>query len=393
MKEEGGAQREAGRSVAPSHSPRGGAPAARRHVELGGRPSRRIRARAGREGWSAAPCDTAPLPPTPSTLAPQYYPPDHDPTKGSLNAQQGTHALRARAARLKSEGVLVVRFEMPFPVWCGGCGHLMGKGEGEREREGVERVVERPALRRRSRPLPVPPGVRFNADKSAAGKYHTTPVWRFAMVTPCCQHRVVIRTDPQSSDFVVESGGRRKTVRDAGMDPDADTGERTVLPDRRAAAAARADPFSALELAAADAARAAASREAVDAAVASSAKYGDDWAANRAARAGVRPARRAADAARARGEAIGLPASIVLAPETSADRMLAAAVVSTRDRSAAARRAGRAAATVAPLFGGGIAKTTTTLPPGLVAAARRRRAAAAAAAGSGGVVSVRRPQA
>ena len=113
-------------------------------------------------------------------------PPPH--FRRSLNKQQGTHALRGRASRLASHGILTVRFELPFPVWCGRCGHLMGKG------------------------------VRFNADKRAAGTYHTTTVWRFEMATPCCSNRLIMRADPAARDFVVEDGGARKVVRDAGME-------------------------------------------------------------------------------------------------------------------------------------------------------------------------------
>jgi len=57
-----------------------------------------------------------------------YYPPGWDPSKGSLNKFHGSHgALGDRARKLKSEGILIIRFEMPFNVWCGGCNHLIGK--------------------------------------------------------------------------------------------------------------------------------------------------------------------------------------------------------------------------------------------------------------------------
>ncbi len=44
------------------------------------------------------------------------------------NAQfNGQHPLRDRAKKL-GEGILIIRFEMPFNVWCGKCNHLIGKG-------------------------------------------------------------------------------------------------------------------------------------------------------------------------------------------------------------------------------------------------------------------------
>jgi Saf4/Yju2 protein len=39
---------------------------------------------------------------------------------------QGQHPLRDRARKL-DQGILIIRFEMPFNVWCEGCNHLIGK--------------------------------------------------------------------------------------------------------------------------------------------------------------------------------------------------------------------------------------------------------------------------
>ena len=95
--------------------------------------------------------------------------------------QQGQHPLRERAKKL-DQGILVIRFEMPFNVWCQGCGHLIGKG------------------------------VRFNAEKQAIGNYHSTKIWSFSMTAPCCQQRIVVHTDPKTTEYLVVSGGRRKVL-------------------------------------------------------------------------------------------------------------------------------------------------------------------------------------
>ena len=59
----------------------------------------------------------------------RYYPPDFDPNKhGSINKYRNSHPLRERAKRL-SEGILVIRFEMPYNIWCGGCGKHIGMGK------------------------------------------------------------------------------------------------------------------------------------------------------------------------------------------------------------------------------------------------------------------------
>ena len=57
----------------------------------------------------------------------KYYPPDYDPQKGGLNKWQGTHALRERARKL-NQGILIIRFEMPYNIWCEGCEKHIGTG-------------------------------------------------------------------------------------------------------------------------------------------------------------------------------------------------------------------------------------------------------------------------
>eukprot|EP00475_Leptophrys_vorax_P046467 TRINITY_DN9993_c0_g1_i2.p1 TRINITY_DN9993_c0_g1~~TRINITY_DN9993_c0_g1_i2.p1 ORF type:complete len:322 (+),score=103.15 TRINITY_DN9993_c0_g1_i2:1076-2041(+) len=112
----------------------------------------------------------------------KYYPPEWDPSKGSINQFRGQHPLRARARKLESDGILVVRFEMPFHVWCDGCQRVIGKG------------------------------VRFNAEKQSAGKYFSSTIWKFTMKCSECSQKIVIQTDPQNSDFAVISGAHKKTV-------------------------------------------------------------------------------------------------------------------------------------------------------------------------------------
>lgn len=109
----------------------------------------------------------------------KYYPPDWDPSKGSINKYQNTHHLRSRAKKLH-EGVLVVRFEMPYDVWCLGCKNHVAMG------------------------------VRFNAEKSKVGNYYTTPVYRFNMKCRFCDNYFVIQTDPSKFDYALLSGARKK---------------------------------------------------------------------------------------------------------------------------------------------------------------------------------------
>ncbi|KAK6639867.1 hypothetical protein RUM43_008142 [Polyplax serrata] len=111
-----------------------------------------------------------------------YYPPDYDPKKGGINKFQGTHALRERARKLHM-GILIIRFEMPYNIWCDGCGNHIGMG------------------------------VRYNAEKKKIGMYYTTPIYQFRMKCHLCDNHFEIKTDPGNLDYVIVSGARRQENR------------------------------------------------------------------------------------------------------------------------------------------------------------------------------------
>ncbi|KJH48837.1 hypothetical protein DICVIV_05027 [Dictyocaulus viviparus] len=112
-----------------------------------------------------------------------YYPPDFDYKKHkSLNKYHGTHALRERAKKI-SQGILVVRFEMPFNIWCLGCHNHVGMG------------------------------VRYNAEKKKIGMYYTTPLYEFRMKCHLCDNYYVIRTDPKNFDYELVEGCTRQEKR------------------------------------------------------------------------------------------------------------------------------------------------------------------------------------
>ncbi|XP_061180506.1 coiled-coil domain-containing protein 130 homolog [Saccostrea echinata] len=112
----------------------------------------------------------------------KYYPPDWDPSKGSVNKYVGQHPLRDRAKKI-AQGILVIRFEMPYNIWCGGCNSHIGMG------------------------------VRYNAEKKKVGNYYSTPIWQFRMKCHLCDNYFEIQTDPQHHDYVIVSGARRKEQR------------------------------------------------------------------------------------------------------------------------------------------------------------------------------------
>jgi coiled-coil domain-containing protein 130 len=109
----------------------------------------------------------------------KYYPPDYD-GKSNINKMAGTHALGRRARKL-NQGILIVRFEMPFNIWCGSCNQHIGQG------------------------------VRFNAEKKKVGSFHTTPIWSFRMKCHLCSAWFEIRTDPENTRYMIADGAKRQT--------------------------------------------------------------------------------------------------------------------------------------------------------------------------------------
>ncbi|OXG25427.1 coiled-coil domain-containing protein 130 [Cryptococcus neoformans Ze90-1] len=146
----------------------------------------------------------------------RYVPPDYDPKKAStLNLHQGKkHALGKRAKDI-DKGILVVRFELPFNIWCGTCGAHIGAG------------------------------VRYNAQKRKVGNYYSTPIWAFRCKCHLCSGWFEIRTDPKNAAYVVEEGAKKK---DEDWDPEEHGGFR--IHDTEAPSAsdtATADPIAHLE--------------------------------------------------------------------------------------------------------------------------------------------------
>lgn len=112
----------------------------------------------------------------------KYYPPDYDPKAGGLNKFLGTHALRERAKKIHL-GIIIIRFEMPYNIWCDGCKNHIGMG------------------------------VRYNAEKTKVGMYYSTPVYQFRMKCHLCDNYIEIKTDPGNLDYEIVSGARRQEGR------------------------------------------------------------------------------------------------------------------------------------------------------------------------------------
>jgi coiled-coil domain-containing protein 130 len=108
----------------------------------------------------------------------RYYPPDAS-NAPTFNAS--SHPLGKRANKI-SQGILTVRFELPFAVWCDHCTPAAIVGQG----------------------------VRFNAEKKRIGNYYSTPIWSFRMKHSACGGWWEIRTDPKNADYVVVEGAKKR---------------------------------------------------------------------------------------------------------------------------------------------------------------------------------------
>jgi coiled-coil domain-containing protein 130 len=109
----------------------------------------------------------------------KYYPPDYD-GKSNINKMAGTHALGRRAHKL-NQGILIVRFEMPYNIWCSSCNNHIGQG------------------------------VRFNAEKKRIGNYYSTPIWSFRMKCHLCSAWMEIKTDPEHTRYVIVEGAKKQS--------------------------------------------------------------------------------------------------------------------------------------------------------------------------------------
>ncbi|KAI9767383.1 MAG: hypothetical protein M1839_004525 [Geoglossum umbratile] len=143
----------------------------------------------------------------------RYVPPEHEGTV-SANKLAGKHALGNRARKL-DKGILTVRFEMPFPIWCTTC---------------------------QPHPLIIGQGVRFNAEKKKIGNYYTTPIYSFRIKHSVCGGWIEIHTDPKNTAYVVISGAKK---RDTGEDKDVEGEIKTRTAEERERL--ENDPFAALD--------------------------------------------------------------------------------------------------------------------------------------------------
>lgn len=205
-----------------------------------------------------------------------YHPPDWDPSVVSRDKYAGS------SGHNQYEEKGIVRFEMPYDMWCGGCKILIGKG------------------------------TRYNSDKLKVGKYFSTTIWAFRCRCAQCGSQFIIQTDPKERDYVVIEGGEfKKRSDEASEDVEQllDDDQKIKLVD---------DAFYKLEHDTANRAAAAVKAPAIGALIEHADRMADDYEASKLLRSRFRKdkkdtiARKAADVAeRKRLGGIAIP---LLAP-------------------------------------------------------------------------------
>lgn len=223
----------------------------------------------------------------------RYVPPELEGTV-SFNAASGKgHALGARARKLQSEGILTVRFECPFAIWCTHC--------------SPEQIIGQ--------------GVRFNAEKKKVGNYFSTPIWSFRFKHTVCGGWLEVHTDPKNAEYLVVEGGRR---RDTGVDKLLDGEVRIGVSDEDKDRLERDGAFGALEKKVEDRSVFNAQKARLDGLLkASERDWADPYEMSKKLRADFRVGRRKRQADEMSGDALkekfGIGEDLLLLPERPED--------------------------------------------------------------------------
>lgn len=240
----------------------------------------------------------------------KYYPPDWDPSKGSINKHNGSHHLRHRARKL-NQGILVVRFAMPFNVWCDGCKNHIGLG------------------------------VRYNAEKSKIGNYYDSPIYQLKVKCRLCDNYIVFKTNPSQFCYDIVSGARKQALpsRDEtdNIDPDGTNQGVDLSALARAEEAKQRlnDSMRRLEQKLEDKIQSQANQPNLQTIRGWSSRYRDNFEINKLARAEFRRKRNIAQAAKERDRRLLKKASLkiaLLSPSTSDIRQAREMIQNARGR-------------------------------------------------------------
>lgn len=210
-------------------------------------------------------------------------------------------------------------------------------------------------------PGPPPPGVRFNAEKKAVGKYFSTKIWSFTMTAPCCKEArcslpschfcpdahpgvfmlvcrdsypclprpsppcpqvIEVHTDPKAAEYLLVRGARVKVE-----EYSAEAAGTAELRSKEEVEAVRANPFARLETGLGDAQRAKAAAPTIaELRHVQTERSRDDYALNKQLRRAMRAERGAQQQLGREHAALNLPAHIPLLAASAADAEAARSV-------------------------------------------------------------------
>jgi coiled-coil domain-containing protein 130 len=77
-------------------------------------------------------------------------------------------------------GIKKSRIELPFNIWCEGCGRHIAKN------------------------------VRFNSEKKQIGNYFRTPIFEFTFICPSCPQVIKMQSDPKEVRYRMTFGAKEK---------------------------------------------------------------------------------------------------------------------------------------------------------------------------------------
>jgi len=224
-----------------------------------------------------------------------YFPPEYKPSDGSLNKFRKSHGALGKRANKLHLGILVIRFEVPWNMWCTTCKAHIGRG------------------------------VRYNAEKKHVDNYFSTKIYEFSMKCHLCAGLIVFRTDPKNTEFLIMKGAQRKTETWSAKDS-----ETTELQDDEEKKKMKFDPMFALEHREESKVRAVEANKSMKALVSVTNRMKDDFAASQLLRQKFRTKKKEIAAEKQESASKGL--AIALLPKNDEDLLHASRVNFQKDQ-------------------------------------------------------------
>lgn len=125
----------------------------------------------------------------------KYYPPDFNPLEAEASLRK-----TAKKLKTKQRDVITIRLMTPFSIRCTKCSEY------------------------------IPQSRKFNGKKEVLPERYleTIKIYRLSIKCPRCNNMISFRTDPKSSDFVMECGGVRNYTKSKRQDSHVESVDETL---------------------------------------------------------------------------------------------------------------------------------------------------------------------